>query len=139
MEIKQLFTRYKHVIFYLFFGVCTTAVNVIVYWIAVHVFHMPVMAGTILAWLLAVLFAYTSNRKWVFHSEAMGVSEIWKELISFFACRLATGFVDWICMFIFVDIMDLNDVLIKFLANIVVIVLNYVASKLIIFKKKGEK
>ena len=54
----------------------------------------------------------------------------------FFACRLATGLVDWVCMFVFVDMLAWNDIFIKFVANILVIILNYIASKLVIFKKR---
>ncbi len=136
MNIKQLHEKYKDVIPYLFFGVCTTLVNVIVYWIAAHPLGMAVMPGTIIAWFLAVLFAYVTNRKWVFHSEANDRKEIGKEMLSFFACRLATGIVDWLCMFLFVDVLGWNDMVIKVAANVLVIILNYIASKLVIFRKK---
>ena len=135
MELKELFKKYKDVIPYLFFGVCTTLVNVVVYWGCAHFLHLSTMFGTIIAWVLAVLFAYITNRKWVFHSKVNTRDEITKELFSFFSCRLATGIVDWGCMFIFVQILAWNDLVIKFLANVLVIVLNYVASKLVIFKK----
>ena len=87
---------------------------------------------------MAVLFAYVVNRKWVFHSEAHTTQDICKEMVSFFGYRLATGIADWLCMFVFVDLLHANDVLIKMAANILVCVLNYVASKFIIFKKKVE-
>ena len=89
-----------------------------------------------MAWICSVLFAYITNRKWVFHSEAMGSAAILKEMISFFACRLLTGVVDWLCMLIFVDLLYWNDMVIKIGANVLVIILNYVASKLVIFKKQ---
>lgn len=126
--------KYKDVIPYLFFGVCTTIVNVLSYWLAVHMLNFSVMFGTVAAWVTAVLFAYVTNRKWVFRSEARG-KDILKEFSSFFACRLITGVIDWLCMFIFVELLNWNDVIIKFLANCIVIVINYIASKLIIFKK----
>jgi len=135
MDVKQLYTKYKDVIPYLFFGVCTTAVNVASYWVFAHVFHVGTMGSTIVAWILAVLFAYVTNRKWVFHSKASDKKEIMQEIISFLGCRIATGIVDWIGMFVFVEIIGLHDVIIKFLCNVLVIVLNYLASKLIIFKK----
>lgn len=135
MNFKELFNKYKDVIPYLFFGVCTTVVNVATYWVCAHWLGCGTMVSTIIAWVLAVLFAYITNRKWVFHSEAHGRTEIMKEICSFFGCRLATGVVDWGCMFIFVDLLSWNDVVIKFAANILVIILNYIASKLIIFKK----
>ena len=61
-----------------------------------------------------------------------------REIVTFFAFRLGTGVVDWACMFVFVDILSFNDVVIKFIANVIVIILNYVASKLIIFKHKKD-
>jgi len=135
--MKKLLAQYKDVIPYLFFGVCTTLVNVVVYWLVARFLHMDVMPSTIVAWFAAVLFAYFTNRKWVFHSNAHGRAEITRELFSFFGCRLATGVVDWVCMFIFVDLLLWNDVFIKFAANVLVIVLNYIASKLLIFSKRG--
>ena len=136
MDFKSLYEKYKDLIPYAFFGVCTTAVNVVSYWIFARLLGCPVMFSTIVAWILAVLFAYVTNRKWVFHSEAEGSKEILKEMVSFFLCRLATGVLDWLCMFVFVDLLHWNDVLIKFLANVLVIILNYVASKLVIFRRK---
>ena len=96
------------------------------------------MPSTVTAWIITILFAYVTNRKWVFHSEASAVNEIIQEMISFFACRLATGIVDWGCMFLFVNICHFDDVIIKFAANVLVIILNYAASRLIIFKHKDE-
>lgn len=138
MSIKQLFRKYKDVIPYLFFGVCTTLVNVIVYWLCAHPLKLGTMPSTIIAWILAVLFAYVTNRKWVFHSEATGSREVTKEIASFFGCRLATGIIDWLCMFVFVQVLDWNDVIVKFAANVLAIILNYVASKLIIFRKRKD-
>ena len=139
MNWKRLYEKYKDVVLYLFFGVCTTVANVITYWLAAHPFNLGTMPSAIIAWVVAVTFAYITNRKWVFHSSASGGKEIFAELTSFFACRLATGGVDWGCMLLFVDIMGMNDMLVKCAANIIVIVLNYVASKLVIFQSKGKK
>lgn len=133
--MKKLYEKYKDVIPYLFFGVCTTVVNIVVYWLLAYPLHIATMISTIIAWIAAVLFAYVTNRKWVFHSSAVTMFDIVKEAFSFFACRLATGFVDWACMFVFVDLLHMNDVVIKFIANVIVILLNYVASKMVIFKK----
>ena len=135
-KIRELIQKYKDVIPYLFFGVCTTAVNVAVYWCCTHLFGLSTMSGTVIAWVLAVLFAYITNRKWVFKSKANSKSEIAKELVSFFGCRIATGIVDWLCMFVFVELWGMNDVVIKVMANILVTILNYVASKMIIFRQK---
>lgn len=135
MNLKHLISKYKDVIPYLFFGVCTTVVNIMVYWICAHFFKYTVMVSTIIAWVLAVAFAYVTNRKWVFHSCANGKEAIIKEIVSFFGCRLTTGVIDWLCMFVFVDKLLWNDVFVKFAANVLVIILNYIASKLVIFRK----
>lgn len=136
MDLKKLYEKYRDLIPYAVFGVLTTVVNMLVFWVMAHPLSVSVMASTIVAWIVAVLFAYITNRKWVFRSEAHTKKEIMKEITSFFTCRLTTGVIDWMCMFIFVDLLRFNDVVIKFIANVIVIILNYVASKLIIFRHK---
>lgn len=136
--MKALIKKYSDIISYGFFGVCTTLVNILSYYVFAHIISIGVMPSTICAWFSGVLFAYLTNRKWVFHSDAKGSKEIIREIISFFLCRLSTGFIDWACMYIFVDVLNWNDMIIKVSANILVIVLNFVASKLIIFKKHRE-
>lgn len=136
MDFKILLLKYKDIVLYLFFGVCTTLVNVIAYWICAHPLDINTMTSTIIAWVLAVLFAYITNRNWVFQSEAHTSKDILKEIMSFFGCRFATGIVDWACMFIFVQLFCLNDIFVKVATNVLVVVLNYVASKIIIFRKK---
>lgn len=134
--LMQLIKKYKDILLYGIFGVLTTVVNIATYWVAAHPLGLSVMVSTVIAWIAAVLFAYVTNRKWVFHSQAEGTKEIVQEIVSFFTCRLATGVVDWACMFIFVDLLHFNDVIIKAAANVLVIILNYIASKLVIFKHK---
>ena len=133
--MEELWKKYKDVIPYIFFGVLTTLVNIIVYWIFAHPLHLHIMISTIVAWVASVLFAYITNRIWVFHSIATTSAAILKEVIAFFSCRLATGVLDWVCMYVFVDLLAWNDLLVKCGANVLVIVLNYVASKVLIFRK----
>ena len=132
--MKQLLEKYRDAVPYIFFGVCTTLVNIAAYWICSHLLGMSVMPGTVAAWIIAVLFAYLTNRKWVFNSKAKGFAAVIKEILLFFGCRLATGFVDWGIMFLFVDRLLFNDMVVKTCANVVVIILNYIASKFIIFQ-----
>jgi putative flippase GtrA len=134
MSYKELYEKYKNFIPYIIFGVLTTIVNILTYWIAAHLFGFPVMPSTILAWMAAVLFAYFTNREWVFQSKAHSTAEVAKEVSVFFACRLATGVIDWLCMFVFVTLLQFDDVFVKAAANILVILLNYMASRLIIFR-----
>lgn len=139
MNIVKLLNKYRDFILYGIFGVLTTIVNIVVYWILAHILALGTMASTLIAWVTAVFFAYATNRKWVFHSSASTIKEYVKEIIAFFSCRLATGVVDWGCMFVFVNLLHVNDLLVKATANILVIILNYVASKFLIFKtRKGS-
>ena len=126
--------RFKEIILYLIFGVLTTAVNIVVYFICSRFLHLEVLSSNIIAWLLSVLFAYITNRKFVFKSKAEESSTILKECINFFLGRLGTGVLDTSIMFVSVDLLAFNDVIMKVLSNIIVIVLNYLISKLLIFK-----
>lgn len=137
-KIKQFVETYRSFIPYLVFGILTTLVNIATYWVCAHVLMIGTMQSTIVAWVLAVLFAYITNRKWVFHSSTNGVHAIVKEIAMFYACRITTGIVDWACMYVFVDLLSYNDVVIKFFANVLVIILNYVASRLFIFQKHSR-
>ncbi len=91
------------------------------------------MVSTVIAWTVAVLFAYWSNRTFVFHSRVTSRSGVLKEAVEFFSCRVATGVMDVIIMYLFVDVLGFYDVLVKAASNILVIILNYIASKLFIF------
>lgn len=137
--MKKLFEKYKDVIPYLIFGVLTTVVNYVSYWFFAHVLSVSVLVSTVLAWILAVAFAYVTNRKWVFHSTAVTRNEILKEAGAFLAARIGTGVLDFLIMWIFVDLLHWNDLIVKAAANILVIIINYVASKFFIFKKKDEE
>ncbi len=137
MNIKELIKKHKDLIPYGVFGVLTTLVNIVVYWIMAHPIHLRVVPSTVIAWIASVLFAYVTNRKWVFHSDAFTKSAIIKEVIYFFSCRLATGILDWVIMYVFADRLAFSDVIVKCIANVIVIVLNYVASKVFIFKHKA--
>lgn len=134
-SLKELFVRYKEIILYLFFGGCTTLVNIVSYFICSRIGCGTVLS-TVLAWVVSVLFAYITNRKYVFESGLVGIIGILKETANFFLCRLATGLLDVAIMFFFVDILLFNDMIIKIVSNIIVIILNYIASKLLIFNKK---
>ncbi len=136
--IRRLMDKYRDVIPYLVFGVLTTIVNIVAYWVCAHPLHLGIMVSTVIAWVLSVLFAYVTNRKWVFHSEAGGAGEILREIISFFGARLATGLLDMLFMYIFAERLGLNDTVIKICSNVVVVILNYIFSKFLIFRHKGD-
>jgi len=134
--IKNLIMKYKAFILYAVFGVLTTLVNVVSYYICARILALNTVVSTVIAWLLAVIFAYVTNRKWVFESKENTTKGIIREIVAFFSCRIATGVLDVVIMFVFVDLLAWNDVFIKLASNVLVILLNYAASKLIIFRNK---
>ena len=133
MKLKEMMEKYKDIVPYAIFGILTTIINIVVYLFFAHILKKEVMLSTLAAWFLSVLFAYVTNRKWVFHRGVLTFSNIIREAVAFFICRLATGIADILIMFIFVNIFHFNDLFIKIISNIAVIILNYVASKWIIF------
>lgn len=136
---RTLLEKYRDVIPYVFFGVCTTLVNIVVYWLFAHPLHVAVVPSTVIAWVASVLFAYVTNRKWVFCSQERSARGIMREALQFFGFRLGTGVLDWVGMYVLVDLLHFDDVWMKVILNIVVIVLNYLASKLVVFKNRNGK
>ncbi|MBQ6376505.1 MAG: GtrA family protein [Lachnospiraceae bacterium] len=132
--LRKLFVQYNGLILYGIFGVLTTVVNIVSYYLLAHLLRVPVVISTALAWCVSVLFAYFTNRKWVFHSTADGRRAVLKEMAAFFACRLGTGVLDLGIMYVFADQLQFHDVAVKAVSNILVIVLNYVFSKVLIFR-----
>ena len=122
-------------ILYLFFGGLTTLINIAAYYAASHLLGMDTVPATVLAWVIAVLFAYLTNRKWVFDSRASGAGAILRELAGFWSARLFTGLLDIGIMYLFVDVLHRNDMFIKLASNVIVVILNYVFSKYLIFKR----
>ena len=137
--MRSLFKRYRAVVMYLIFGALTTAVNMAAYYICYHPLHISNLFSTALAWLAAVLFAFITNKLWVFESKSFAGKVFLRELASFFACRLATGALDMGIMYVAVDRLARNEMLWKLLSNGIVIVLNYIGSKLFVFTKKSSK
>ena len=128
--------KYQQPILYLFFGICTTIVNIITYYLSAHILSLSVILSTCLAWLVSVIFAYITNKWWVFESKSLRLKAIIQEFLSFTGCRLFTGACDLLIMLIFVDSLGMNDLFVKIASNVLVVVLNYIFSKMIIFKRK---
>ncbi len=133
-KICELLKKHKQIILYLVFGVLTTVVNIVAYWVFAYPLSLNTILSTILAWLLSVVFAFVTNKFFVFEKKTS--KNLAYEILTFFASRLLTGGLDTLIMFVFVDILLANDILIKVISNIVVIILNFVLSKIIVFKKE---
>ncbi|MBS1294417.1 GtrA family protein [Clostridioides difficile] len=121
---------------YLFFGAFTTLVNIVSYLFFTRVILFNFMVANALAWILAVLFAYVTNKFFVFESKRIEIEFLFKEFLSFVSFRLLSGVVEMLIMYVMIDLLFVNDIIVKVFTNIVVIVLNYLFSKMIIFKEK---
>lgn len=128
--------KYQQPILYLFFGICTTIVNIITYYLSAHILSLSVILSTCLAWLVSVIFAYITNKWWVFESKSLRLKAVIQEFLSFTGCRLFTGACDLLIMLIFVDSLGMDDLFVKIASNVLVVVLNYIFSKMITFKRK---
>lgn len=137
-QIKALLEKYKAIIRYGIFGVLTTLINIVVYEAFYRYVGWSNVVSNIVAWVAAVLFAFVTNKLWVFESRTTEKKALMFEIISFFGCRLATGVLDLAIMYVAVDEMALNSTLMKCISNVIVIIVNYIASKLLIFKNSGN-
>ena len=133
--MKNLLMKYKGFILYAVFGVCTTLINWGTYYLCYSIIHIPNVLSTIIAWIVAVAFAFITNKIWVFDSKSFEGKTLLFEIWTFIAARLATGALDVAIMYFTVDVFAMNSTVWKLISNIIVIVLNYILSKLVIFKK----
>lgn len=137
-KIKELIIKYKSFILYAVFGVLTTLINIGTYILLTRLFSMPVTYANVIAWIACVTAAYLTNRKWVFDSQAKGLKSIFLEFMAFIASRVFSGLLDIGIMFLFVEVLDFPDIIVKVLVNIIVIIVNYVLSRLVVFRKKNK-
>lgn len=121
----------RELVLYVVFGAFTFFVNLISYFFFEDILGVNYIISNIIAWFLSVLFAYVTNRIWVFESKS---PDILKEMSLFFGGRIFSGAVDTALMYTFIDILSIGDTVSKIVVQIIVIILNYVFSKLIVFK-----
>lgn len=138
-SLIKLYFSNRQLILYLFFGVCTTAINTICYWLLYDVLTLNNIISTIVAWFVAVLFAFVTNKVLVFESRRASVKARIGEAFSFLGCRMLTGILDVMIMAVTVDMLQWNGLFWKLISNIIVTVINYIASKFLIFKEKEKK
>ncbi len=129
----------KETVRYLIFGVLTTIVNLATFNFCDKWLHFSTALSTTLAWITGVLFAYVTNKLFVFESKTDSAKALIKEASLFFGARFLTYIIDLVCMIVMVDWLHWSGGLSKILDNIIVLVLNYVFSKLFIFTKKETK
>lgn len=124
---------------YLIFGALSTVVNIVSYTVLYYLFHISNAISNILAWVIAATFAYITNKLYVFNSKVNTKIELLKEILYFYGCRLLTLAIDEGIMIGTVDKLGWNALLMKIIANIIVIILNFIFSKILIFKKQDKK
>ena len=137
MMIIDLYKKYKEIVNYLIFGVLTTIISLAVYYLLTFTVIDPknallLQVANVISWVAGVLFAYVTNRKYVFASKN---EDKLKEFSSFVGARLVTLIMDMIIMYVGVTLMRGNDKIIKLISQVVVIVSNYLFSKIFVFRR----
>ena len=135
-KIRNLICKYWDILSYLFFGVLTTVVNYLVYLPCYNLLHFSASVSNVIAWVVAVAFAYLSNKPFVFKSNDWSWKTVAPELAKFVGCRIGSGFAETAIIFAMVDWLQFNGNVWKLVTSVLVVILNYVGSKLLVFRKK---
>ncbi len=136
-KIRKLIEKYWDIVTYLFFGVCTTIVNYVIYLPCYNLLGMSATVSNMIAWVVAVAFAYLTNKPFVFKSNDWSAKTVVPELTRFVGCRIGSGAAETLILLITVDMLAWNGNIWKLVTQVMVVILNYVGSKLLVFKKNG--
>ena len=134
-KIKELFLKYKEIIMYLIFGGLTTVVSFVSYY-AFLFFGMHYIAAQVLSWGLAVAFAFVVNKLFVFEDKANSAAELFRQIWQFVSVRIASGVIETALLWLLVDVLLVSEGIAKIPVAVLTVVINYIASKLLIFRKK---
>lgn len=137
-KIIIFYKKYIEIISYIFFGILTTLTNIITYIICTRFFLLDAYFSNVIAWTTSVLFAFITNKIYVFKSLNKDIRTLTKEILSFFILRIFSLAIDMLSMYLMISIFKWNDLIAKIIANIIVIILNYIFSKFIIFKNRHK-
>lgn len=133
-KIVGLYKKYEEIINYLIVGGMTTLVSISIYALFTKCFHVNYMIANVISWIISVLFAYITNRVFVFKSKS---ENIVLEIYQFFKYRIFSFIIEILLMYIFVELINIDDMISKVIVQVIVIILNYVFSKLFVFKKES--
>ena len=134
-KLYDLFVKHYDIISYLFFGVLTTAVNYLIYLPCYNLLHFSASVSNVIAWAFAVAFAYLTNKPFVFKSHDWSAKTVVPELTKFVGSRIVSGVLETAIIFVTVDVLGWNGNVMKLVTSVLVVIFNYVASKLLVFKK----
>lgn len=135
VKICELIRKYSDILMYLLFGVLTTVVNYLVYLPCFNLLQLTAAISNMIAWSVAVAFAYLTNKPFVFKSNDWSAKTVVPELTKFVGGRVVSGALETAIIFVTVDLLCWNGNIMKLLTSVLVVVLNYVFSKLLVFKK----
>jgi len=135
-KLRLLIEKYWDILSYLFFGVLTTIVNYVVYLPCYNLLGLSAVVSNGIAWVVAVAFAYLTNKPFVFKSNDWSAKTVVPELSKFVGCRIGSGLAESVILLLAVDILGWNGNLWKLLTNVLVVILNYIGSKLLVFRNK---
>ena len=133
--LKATVEKHRDVLLYLFFGVLTTVVNYVVYLPCYNVLGLSGSVSNVIAWVGAVAFAYVTNKPFVFRSHDWSAKTVIPELTKFVGCRIGSGALETAIILVTVDWLGWNGNAMKLLTSVLVVVLNYIGSKLLVFRK----
>lgn len=136
-KLQKLYYRFESAILYIFFGGLTTVVSISVQYISAWLGGSTAF-NTTLSWICAVTFAFFVNKICVFKSVTSSPKEFIREMLQFFGARLVSYFLELGFMVLTVDVLHFNEYIMKLIAQIFVMVINYLFSKLVIFRKKDK-
>ena len=134
-KIKNLVQKHWDIFSYLFFGGLTTVVNYLVYLPCYNLLNLSAAVSNAIAWAVAVAFAYLTNKPFVFRSHDWSMKTVVPELTKFVTCRIGSGLLETGILFLCVDLLAWNGNVWKLITRVLVVILNYIASKLLVFKK----
>lgn len=137
-KIINLYKRYAEIINYLIVGGLTTLVSIAFYALFTKLFHVNYMISNVISWIVSVTFAYVTNKVFVFKSKCDTQEAVLVEIYQFFKYRLFSLLIDILLMYVCVELINIDDMIAKVIVQIIVIILNYVFSKLFVFNLKGE-
>jgi len=136
-KIKEIFTKYRELILYVFFGGLTTVVNFIVY-TAIFCLGFHYLAAQVIAWAAAVAFAFVVNKLFVFGDHDKSARGLLRQIGQFVGVRIASGVLETALLWLMVDVIRMGEIVAKIPVAVLTIVINYVASKLFIFRKSEK-
>lgn len=135
-EWKTFLLHWRSFFAYCLVGALATALETFLYWLFYEVVLLPNLLSTFIAWFLTIIFCFFTNKCFVYRSKTWEGKIVLKELVGFYSCRISTGLLNMVFMYVTVDVLALQPVLMKLAAAVMVGIINYLVGQLLVFRKK---